>query len=295
MPSLSHSSLQILASCPKRYYFAKVEGVSRKGETRGRRRGSAFSTALEQGGSVDAINEFYEARLADAVSQELVDDLLVEQLILVELVQAHSQKFSDDEREVEFRFPIDETGFDNHGFIDGVSFGRDGIVLKEDKLLAMWQGATERALPMNGQVLRYLGAASMLWPGEKIAGLEYRVTRWPGARRRVNETARDFGIRVASDLRKKRLEGKLDDLFALRPDGSPFWIGFDESRDRISRYYDDLADRVHEVKQREALGQWPHAFGSACEAFGGCEFLPACMREPGFQELYETRSKEADA
>ncbi len=125
--------------------------------------------------------------------------------------------------------------------------------------------------------------------------MEYRVTRWPGARQKVAESAREFAARVAGDLRKKRTSGKLDELFALGADGKPFWIGFDESKDRIQRYYDDLASRVQEVEWRTETDNWPHQFGSMCEAYGGCEFLPACMREPGFQELYETKSKEGVA
>lgn len=293
-PSLSHSSLQILQSCPKRYYFAKVEGVMRKGQTRGRRRGSAFSDALEAGGDPQVIVDTYSKLMLEAVEQSYVDDLIVEESILVELVQAHSAKFSDDEREIEFDLPIDETGWRNHGYIDGVSFGREGVVLKEDKLLAMWMGATERTLPMNGQVLRYLGAAAMIWPDKPIVGMEYRVTRWPGARKRKDESAREFAARVAGELRAKRTGGKLDELFALSATGAPFWIDFDESKDRIQRYYEDLAVRVSEVEQRTADDNWPHAFGDACAAYGGCEFLPACMREPGFEELYETKTKRGE-
>lgn len=293
MPSLSHSSLQLLQSCPKRFYFSKIENVKRKGETRGQRRGKAFSDALEAGGDPQVVVDFYAKRIMDAVEQSYVDDLLIEEAIIVELVQAHAAKFTDDEREIEFDLPIDDTGYRNHGFIDGVTFSPGGHVLKEDKLLAMWMGATERSLPMNGQVLRYLGAAAMLWPGEPIAGLEYRVTRWPGARQRKDESAREFAARIAGDIRAKRTSGKLNELFALQPDGSPFWIGFDESKDRIQRYYDDLAVRVLEVEQRTADDHWPHAFGKACEDYGGCEFLPACMREPNFEELYEKKEKKA--
>lgn len=288
MPSLSHSSLQLLQTCPKRYYFAKVEGVKRKGQTRGRRRGTAFSEALEAGGDPQVIVDFYTKLTHEAVEQSYVDDLLVEEAVLVELVQAHAAKFSDDEREIEFDLPIDETGWRNHGFIDGVSFTGEGVVLKEDKLLAMWGRGDEAGLPMNGQVLRYLGAAPLIWPGQKILGMQYRVTRWPGSYRRKDESARDFAARIAGVIRDKRTSNKLDELFALQPDGSPMWIDFAHSRERIGRYYDDLRLRVDEVQSRTEREDWPHAFGDACKAYGGCEFLPACMREPGFQELYET-------
>lgn len=286
MPSLSHSSLQILQSCPKRFYFSKIENVKRKGETRGQRRGKAFSDALEAGGDPQVVVDFYAKRIIDAVEQSYVDDLMVEEAILCELVQSHTAKFTDDEREIEFDLPIDETGYRNHGFIDAVTFSPSGHVLKEDKLLQMWARADIAALPMNGQVLRYLGAAAVIWPNAPIAGMEYRVTKWPGTYRRKDESAREFGARVAGVLRKERQDGKLDDRFSVH------WIGFDDSKDRIQRYYDDLADRVAEVKQRTDADQWPHAFGEACKAYGGCEFLPACLREPGFEDLYETKQKE---
>ena len=284
-PSLSHSSLQVLQACPKRFYYSRIEGVERKGETRGLRRGKAFSDALEAGGDPQVVSDYYAKRIMDAVTQEYVDDLLIEEAIIIELVQAHAAKFSDDEREIEFDFPIDETGYRNHGFIDAVTFSPSGYMLKEDKLLAMWGASEQRGLPMNGQVLRYLGAAPLIWPNAIIAGMEYRVTRWPGTYRRKTESANEFGSRVASTIREKRLDGKLDELFSVH------FIDFNEAKDRIARYYDDLADRVREVEQRKATDSWPHAFGEACKAFGGCEFLPACMREPGFEELYTTREK----
>lgn len=285
LPSLSHSSMQNLQACPKKYYFQKIERVQRKGETRGRRRGKAFSDALEAGGDPHVIVDAYQKLMMDAVDQQRVDDLICEEAILCELVQSHAARFTDDEREIEFRLPIDETGYDNHGFIDGVSFTSDGHVLKEDKLLQMWSRSQEAALPMNGQVLRYLGAAPLIWPDAVIKGLEYRVTKWPGTYRRKTESAREFAARVASVLREERASGKLEDRFSVH------FVGFDVVKDQISRYYDDLAVRVREVEARTASGEWPHAFGSACEAYGGCEFLPACLREPGYQELYEVKGE----
>lgn len=285
LTSVSHSSLQILQSCPKRYYFAKIEGVKRKGKTRGQRRGSAFSLALEHR-SVGQIYDYYDRLIFDASNQILVDDLVIEREVVAALYERHYAEFSDDFREIMFDLPIGDTGYRNRGLIDGLSvIQRDDLgevsedELAEDKLMMMWSKADEAALPMNGQVLRYLGAHPT------ATALVYRVTKYPGTYRKKDEGAKSYSDRVVADVKSK----KSDDLFkVIRLERS-------DIADLITRYYEDLPLRVAEVEWRTATDNWPHAWGDPCKAYGGCEFLPACKREPGFEDLYETKTKDGEA
>lgn len=286
MTSLSHSTLNILQSCPKRYYYSKIENVERLGQTRGRRRGSAFSEALEHR-DPSRVYTIYDKLIIDAVDQSYVDDLVCEREIVSILAKLHLDTFNDDEREIGFDLPIDAEGeYRNRGFIDAVTYGTDDesayVILKEDKLMMMWSKADEAALPLNGQVLRYLDAASHIWPDKTCLGMEYRVTKYPGTYRKVSESASEYAARVCDQLRSK----KTDELFVT------MFIAYDDVAEQVAEYRKDLTTRLAEVSWRTANDAWPQAWGDACKAYGGCEFLPACKREPGFQSLYQTKEAQ---
>lgn len=285
--SLSHSSLQILQSCPLRYLMSRVEGRERLGQTRGRRRGAASSDALEHR-DPGKIHDAYDKHLMDAVKQSLVDDLLIERQILEALYRRHVEYFGDDDmREVAFDYEIDGApGYRNRGRIDGVNTHEEnGVIvvqLEEDKLMQMWGRADENALPLNGQVLRYLGAAEKLFDHADVIQLQYRVTRYPGAYRKVDESPKAYADRVCEGLAKK----KPADLFAV----NLIELSDPAVRASVDRYYADLTTYALEEQRRRELGQWPGAYGDACKAYGGCEFLPACKQEPNFEELFTHRS-----
>lgn len=284
--SLSHSSLQILQSCPLRYQMSRIEGRTRKGITRGRRRGSAFSDALEHRDPAK-IEAAYDAWIMDAVSQDLVDDLVIERQVVAELYHAHVSYFGDDdEREIAFDLPIEGApGYRNRGRIDGVNFSGSSVRLEEDKLMMMWSKADEAALPLNGQVLRYLGAAETLYPNTDIE-LRYRVAKYPGTYRKKDENPRSYADRVCAGLREK-LAKKPAELFVV----CTVRLSDPAVRASVDRYYRDLTTYALEEKRRRELGHWPGAYGSACSAFGGCEFLPACRQDPGFEVLYDQKER----
>ena len=290
--SLSHSGLQVLQSCPLRYKMSRIEGRSRIGITRGRRRGSAFSAALEHRDPAK-IDELYEAWIMGAVKQRLVDDLTIERQVVAELYRAHADYFGDDDqREIPFEFPIEGApGYVNRGFIDGMnaSRGSDGeliVTIEEDKLMMMWGKADEAALPLDGQVLRYLGAAERLWPDAEIE-LRYRVTKYPGAYRKKDESARQYADKVCAQVREKA-EKRRGDLFVVHT----LRLSDAGVRAAVDRYHVDLTLYALEEAARRKADSWPGAWGSACKAFGGCEFLRACKQEPGFEVLYEQKESK---
>lgn len=280
MTSLSHSGLQTLQQCPLKYYLSRIQGIERKGTSKGLRRGAAFSDAMEHR-NVAKIHEAYAKHIMDANTQAYIDDLLAEEQIVAALYRHHEVAFHDDEREIEFDEPIGQSCYRNRGRIDGVTYrDMDGqrVIdeLSEDKLLARWTGPDEAALPLNGQVLRYMNATPT---ASKIV---YRVTPYPNTYKRKDESAKAYADRVTTEVAKKVKKGDYFKVFELTRE---------QLADAMRRYDEDLVKRAAEVEWRTATDNWPGAYGEACKAFGGCEFLPACKREPGYEGYYQQKEE----
>lgn len=320
MELLTQSKYRAWRGCPRYFYHRHEEHLEPRVEREGRRRGTAFGSAIfavqqaeedgrllqeeEQGASHRlAVYEVIEESVAGFYaeihpsSQEEHDELAVEAVKVEQMARAYIARYGiDRRREVMFDMPLVNplTGhpsrtFRRAGKIDGVvPLGNKHARVIEDKFVGQIQKAMIDRLVLDQQIAEYIDAlAQQGWTGE----VEYRHTRYPGINPHAAKTYKT----------KPDYPGENMDEFAERLAA--------DVRDRPEFYF-DMQRLVFDVSSLEEhrQGRWAAAKGIMrarvelahtgelglafpkhewkCNQFGSCEFLPLCTGQEGAEALY---------
>lgn len=206
---LTASRMASLLTCPRKHYYAYELGLKKVVASDALRFGTAWHGAMEARWRGAA--SFAEALAASAGEAQELDELQLSTLagLLAGYYATHGEHDSlvkELNPEVEFRHPLKGSRtFDAAGKIDGLGVLHDGrLALVEHKTTSSDVGAGSEywsRLRFNQQVYQYVVAARAL--GWDVAVVLYDVTRKPMIRQKKDETAEQFGLRLADDARTR--------------------------------------------------------------------------------------------
>lgn len=165
--------------------------------------------------------------------------------------------------------------FDLLGYADEWLDMGSHAALVENKLVGQITAANVRKLPLDRQIaLECYGT----WraTGKEVREVFYRYVKKPSIKQRKDETVDEFCARLEAD-------------YAERPD-------FYCHEEHMLRTSDDLLRVEEELWSWGQQLQWLRRQSVAtrnsshCADFGGCAYMSLCLREPGAEGLYATRT-----
>jgi len=203
---LTATRMGMVLACPRRHFWRYEVGLHAVVEAMALRFGSAWHKAMEMRWQ----GYFADAALVAAFSEMSFDEITI--ATLGGLLGAYYTRYANNEivkelhPEVEFRLPLaGSRTFDAAGKIDGLGVLHDGrLALIEHKTCGSDIAPDSDywlRLRFNQQVYQYVLAARAL--GWDVQVVIYDVTRKPAIRQKQNETAAEFGDRLAADAKER--------------------------------------------------------------------------------------------
>lgn len=289
---LSPSSISTQLSCLEKFRWSYVDRLELNVRPVSLSLGDAFAKALDAADPQVGFDRIIAERdkLIDEhdgnpfVVLPTMEQTEIDATIVLAASGAYLERYGShaETREVELRVRLrnPQTGAYSRTFdlvcrVDALS--PDGRTLVEDKLVSQIPRVNaDRYVALDRQVTINCYTA---WRASGVAPAEikYRWTMKPGIRRKQNESHDGYLKRIVADY--------LD-----RPD-------FYMHEATPSRTPDDFLRLEAELWQwaaarREAMhaGVFPRNT-SSCDAYGGCRYLAACTREPGFESQFHVRAE----
>lgn len=185
--AFSHGRLKCLQACPRRFYIEYERGMERIHQNaKGLRMGKAFSMALEHNNPRLVFDSMYSALIDQAGSKEQIEEMQIESAI----VQWYAGKYIEiygpaRMREIEYSFPIGDTGFSYRSAADGLDLHNGKVVCIEDKFMGRWDETREQNVYLDPQPTSEIYGVNSLgfhfdgMPNIKVDTCLYRVTLKP--------------------------------------------------------------------------------------------------------------------
>lgn len=290
---ITNSRMKMHNDCPMREYLRYIECLAPKGRREPLMVGSAFHKGLEHWDIAPALAELDRYQPASQEDQDRKDIMMATTEAMLKTYFERFAPFGEGFKPEEiFDLPIiDPLGRQSRrwrlsGKMDGQYFDQDGnLWLVEYKTT----GANDmeeylRNLKLDGQVTLYLYAL-MRMTGQVPVGCIYRIVRKPNIRRSSTqknglESVESYTRRIAEFYPGKAAAGELDK-----------WM-IEEKVYRapaeIIAFTDELWEFVQEWTWKNRRGIHRRNTNT-CSDFAGCEYLPICLQEAGWQALYERR------
>lgn len=316
MEALTHTKRSTFKECRYRFYLRHELGLELISQKPGRRRGSAFGSAVFSVGSAvkagllddsditqwttstdivrvidSSLQSSYTDLLEGAQSTEQVWDLQLEMTKLAVIVLEYVCKYNVQERrEVTFDLPLvnptsgrPSRSFTRAGKVDGmIPTGENTAIIVEDKLYQSIDASLVESLPLDEQVFEYVDAlASKGWRAQ----VEYRITRYPG----INPAkAKEF--KTKANQPAETLEQFYTRLRADVKERPEFYfvcerLIFDE--EMLVRYRQERWDTAKDILEARNSNRF-YRSTSRCKDFGGCIFLPHCRGHDPNLDMYRT-------
>ena len=219
--TLSASRMTAFLACPRKHYYQYELGLEREESAPALRFGSAMHKALEARANGATLYAAYEAAKGDG---HIRLDEPIELAKLYGLLSGYYALYgnADGDREViakmhpecRWTMPIPSSRtFEHVGVIDGLAVLKDGrTAIVEHKTTGEDIAPTAdywTRLQFNGQLFLYVLAARA--NGWDVDTVIYDVIRKPAIRQKANETAEQYGYRLAADA-----EGRPEFYYARR-------------------------------------------------------------------------------
>lgn len=209
--TLSASRMAAFLACPRKHYYQYELGLEREESAPALRFGSAFHKALEARANGATLEQAYEMAKAD---KRLEEPLELAKLygLLCGYWNAYGSADSPNETiakmHPECRWTLEiphSRTFEHVGIIDGLAVLKDGrTAIVEHKTTGEDISPTAdywTRLQFNGQLFLYVLAARA--NGWDVDTVIYDVIRKPAIRQKANETAEQYGDRLAADCAER--------------------------------------------------------------------------------------------
>lgn len=285
MELLTYSAMQSFKNCRRHYYYSYELCLRQKREKSFRRLGTAFHKAMETRNLKRAL-AIYDG--LEPNSQDEADAIDTEKAVATGMIKGALKAFKDLQgtKEMKFIVPIEnpQTGarsrtFSLAGKIDEVVDNEDEIWIVEYKTAAQINKAYIDRLQLDSQITTYSYSVQRLL-GRPVAGIIYRIAKKPSLRRRKNETLFEFQDRITADY-EARPEFYFDEQKLYR------------SQDDLDEFQEELWQITQDILTARRKELW-YKNTSRCAEWGGCEFLPLCLKYEHASLLYETIEKNPE-
>jgi hypothetical protein len=288
---LSHSALNTLLACRRRYFYDKVERLELIQGPRALGMGKAFQKAIEHQDPQAGVTALRDQAPA-FLDQDAEDKLRIEEATVRAAAALYLSQWPGapaEQREVEYlvRLRNPWTGhysrtFDLLGYADGVIDCGGYLELIENKFVGQIDALTIKKLNLDRQLaLECYG----LWraTGKPVRQVRYRFTRKPSIKPR-KATSKKPAESVGEFV--ERLEADYQD-----PERREFY----SREEQLFRSDQDLleteknlwtwSDVLRQARRRGHFDQDT----SRCSDWGGCPYIPLCVGDPDAPSLYQER------
>lgn len=205
--TLSASRMTAFLACPRKHYYQYELGLEREESAPALRFGTAFHKALEARANGATLEQAYEAAKADKRLEEPIElaklyGLLCGYWNLYGSANSPNETIAQMHPECQWTLEIPHSRtFQHVGVIDGLAVLKDGrTAIVEHKTTGEDISPTAdywTRLQFNGQLFLYVLAARA--NGWDVDTVIYDVIRKPAIRQKANETAAEYGERLAAD------------------------------------------------------------------------------------------------
>lgn len=209
--TLSASRMAAFLACPRKHYYQYELGLEREESAPALRFGSAFHKALEARANGATLEQAYEAAKADKRLEEPLElaklyGLLCGYWSVYGSADSQNETIAKMHPECQWTLEIPHSRtFQHVGVIDGLAVLKDGrTAIVEHKTTGEDISPTAdywTRLQFNGQLFLYVLAARA--NGWDVDTVIYDVIRKPAIRQKANETAEQYGERLAADAAER--------------------------------------------------------------------------------------------
>jgi len=209
--TLSASRMTAFLACPRKHYYQYELGLEREDSAPALRFGSAFHKALEARANGATLAQAYEAAKADKRLDEPIEIAKLYGLLsgywhLYGGADSPNEAIAKMYPECQWTLEIPHSRtFQHVGIIDGLAVLKDGrTAIVEHKTTGEDISPTAdywTRLQFNGQLFLYVLAARA--NGWDVDTVVYDVIRKPAIRQKANETAAEYGERLAADTAER--------------------------------------------------------------------------------------------
>lgn len=289
---ITNSRMKMHNDCPMKEYLRYIECLAPKGRREPLMVGSAFHKGLERWEIDPALAELDRYSPASQEDQDRKDIMMATVSAMLTAYFQKYEPFDGSFRPEEiFDLPVMDpnTGRQSRrwhlsGKMDGQYWDHDGnLWLVEYKTT----GATDmdeylRNLKLDAQVTLYLYAL-MRMTGQVPVGCIYRIVRKPNIKR--SNTQKNGLESVESYTRR------LSEFYQGKGEELDRWL----IEEKLYRSPNDIIAFESELWEFVQEWTWKNRRGihrrntNTCSDFAGCEYLPICLQETGWQALYERR------
>ncbi|HTE63664.1 MAG TPA: PD-(D/E)XK nuclease family protein [Solirubrobacteraceae bacterium] len=288
---LSHSSIGTFLACQQKWNWSREHQLEPAVTAKPLAMGRAFAHALEHGdpdAGETSLRDEARAETERAAGSPWItapDDreVDVQATVVREAARAYLAAYGthDATREVELRARIrNPAQGGRYSLTHDIVCRLDALdaanaVLIENKL----QGRIDRVnAPARLRLDRQVTIGTYLaWRclGIEITEVRYRVTKKPGIRQTQKESFDDYLARIAQEYATKPDDYLSEEIVTRTPDD-------------FLRLEQELWTWAESIRAARRSGVWPRNVAH-CSDHGGCAYLSACSREPGWEHQFITR------
>ena len=272
MLEISNNSTSIFRSCPKKYYFHYVLGLTPFKKSSSLTLGSIIHSAFDMyynKFSVDEVTSYLVNTANEVIanaSPEEAEDLAIMKYTLLGMWLNYPKDlsiFTDIKPEMEFALK----------FANGVRLVLkiDGLVVKDDKMWIRELKTSGLSFPQFEQRCRTSSQSSLYTfalrrLGYPVEGMIYDYIKKPQLRKNMSEDKDQFGYRIMTNY-KERPDYYFNRLFSYRSD------------DDLLLFEEDLMSCARSIKRCIRTGEWWRNMDS-CWSFNSlCPYTPICFKK----------------
>lgn len=281
MLEISHHSSSIARGCWKKYYWHYLEGLKPIQKTHALILGKIIHKAFELyytgGTDAECIQYIKEAYEEELTKTELVDqeDLIVSKYIALGMWSFYPYKdlseFTDCVSEKEFKVVLArKRGVRFVGRIDGL-IKKDGLWwVREFKTTGLTPRQFRGRCNTSSQATGYVYACRKL--GFDVQGILYDCIKKPLLRKRVGETAQNFGQRIMVDY--------LEDAKKKEEDRKAYTRHYEyRSNTQMNHWIKDMGDLADDIRTREKTNKWYRNLDNCWKYNRLCSYAKVCFME----------------
>jgi hypothetical protein len=290
---LSYTSSASARSCTKKFYYGNVLGLIPKKTTSALTIGSVihecFDSLFKGKSKTDILTDIkntFRKSQSESLDPNEQERLTIDEYTVLGMwnnYPMNEMEFEEVHPEESFKVKLDGLrGVYLTGRVDGLVKRQGKWWIREVKTTSMDRRSFQSKASVSYQASGYIYGIEKQF-NNKIEGIVYDVIKRPLLRRKVEESAMDFGERIYDDYRDpKKKEFYYDRHFSYR------------TSKEISEFEKDMVELAKDIRVRKRVGNW-YRNTDSCYSFNSeCPYKKICWidnpDEGLINSLYERKT-----
>jgi len=281
MLKVSNSSTSMFRTCPKKYYWHYIEGLTPKSKSLALTLGSALHQAFDahysqSGSPITQIREVYKEANAKAANHfNQVEDLAVDENTAAAMWAYYPHKdlsqYEEIQSEKEFEIQFGKLRSVRFvGRVDGLVKVKGLYWIRELKTTSFSPKQFKGRQSTSIQATAYVYALQRM--GIDVKGVIYDCVRKPRLYKRVDEDMVSYAKRITNLY---KYDG------ALPQNSRKYYLQHPEYRSRVQlrHYEEDMTDTINDIRRHRNKGQWNRNMDSCWRFNSMCPYSKVCFMD----------------